>query len=369
MRMLALPCSPYGRTMADAAAVPALDLTQPGQLLFIGCGGTELPDDVASLISEGRVGGLILFARNVRDPVQVRALVDDAHSRAPAGTPLTVAIDQEGGRVQRLREPWTVWPPMGTVGARDDVALTRQVGFAMGRELADQRIDLDFAPSADVATNPTSSVIGDRSFAADPTSVSRHTCAFIEGMHEAGVATCAKHFPGHGDASVDSHFELPHLTCDWERLRKVELPPFRALIDAGVPSVMTAHVLLEQIDSERPATLSHDVISGLRGELGWDGLVFTDDLEMKAIADHFTPEQIARGALGAGVDALLVCSQTDLREALLAQLERLPDALLEPALRRMGAFKARHSGGRFASGATPPYAEHRALAASIEAAP
>jgi beta-N-acetylhexosaminidase len=334
----------------------------PGQLLFAGFEGMQVPPDLGALIAEGRIGGVVLFARNVRDPSQLRSLVDDLHARAPAEAPLCVAIDQEGGRVQRLRAPWTEWPPMRRLGERGFVDETRAVARALGRELCDLRIDLDFAPVVDVDTNPDNPVIGDRSFSRDPGEVARHAAAFVEALQSEGVAACAKHFPGHGDTSVDSHMELPCLDHDLERLRHTELPPFRAAAAAGVASVMTAHVLVPQLHSRLPATLAREILDLLRSEIGFDGLVFGDDLEMAAIADHFTPEFATRAALDAGVDALLVCKRADLRTEVLRALEAAPEARLGPALARMAAFKHDYAGGRYATGGTPPYPQHRDLA-------
>ncbi len=339
--------------------------SQPGQLLFAGFAGTALPEDLAALIGAGRVGGVVLFARNVGSPEQTRALVAELHERAPAVAPLTVAIDQEGGRVQRLRAPWTEWPPMRRLGERGSPAETEALARALGRELADLRLDLDFAPVADVDTNPANPVIGDRSFSRDPEEVARHAVAFTLGLQGEGVAACAKHFPGHGDTSVDSHLDLPRIEHDRERLERVELVPFRALAAAGVASMMTAHVSLPRLDPALPATLSPRVLALLREEIGYQGLVFSDDLEMRAVADRFTPGEVTRGALNAGVDALLVCSRTDLRDEVLAALESAPDRLLEPALSRMAAFKREHAGGTRGAGSAPPYAAHRELATRL----
>lgn len=355
---------------AEAPREP-ISLSQPGQLMFAGFEGTEVPDDLAELIAAGRVGGAILFARNVCDPEQVRALVAALHAHAPKNAPLTVCIDQEGGRVQRLRAPWTEWPPLRRIGARGSLEATRSFARALARELADLRIDLDFAPVADVDSNPDNPIIGDRCFSNDPEEVARHACAFVLALQESGIAACGKHFPGHGDTSVDSHLTLPHLDCDWDRLHAVELPPFRALAKCGVASIMTAHVLLERVDREHPATLSPAAIGCLREELGYDGLVFSDDIEMAAIADHFPPVELTRLSLEAGTDCLLVCSRADLRLEILDSLERLPPTLLEPALRRMAKFKQRYSGGRAGSEPRggPPYPEHRELARRLSLDP
>jgi beta-N-acetylhexosaminidase len=351
-----------------------VSIWQPGQLLFAGFEGTQVPGDLARLIAEGRVGGVILFARNLRDPHQVRALTRELHSHAPEDAPLLIAIDQEGGRVQRLPEPWTQWPPMRGVGNADDLELTRAVATSLARELSDLGIFLDFAPVMDVDTNPKNPVIGDRSFGRDPEHVANHGTAFITAMQEANVAACAKHFPGHGDTSTDSHLELPRLDHDLDRLRRVELPPFRTAVDANVASIMTAHVLFPRLDKKRPATLSPDVMALLRQELGFEGVVFSDDLEMKAVAAHFGPEQLVSGCLEAGVDALLVCHDASLRLEVLRRLERASDGVVEGCVSRVVELKQRYARalpagrepGDEAAG-PPPYDDHLALAGRVPA--
>jgi beta-N-acetylhexosaminidase len=331
----------------------------------------KLPEDIARLIAAGRIGGVVLFAQNVGEPEQLRSLTAALHASAPEAAPLLIAIDQEGGRVQRLREPWTDWPPMRRIGDADDPELTGAVARALALELLDLGIGLDFAPCVDVDTNPANPVIGDRSFGRDSERVSIHTAHFVRAMQAAGVAACAKHFPGHGDTSCDSHFELPRLDHDLGRLRAVELPPFAAAIEAGVASVMTAHVSLPAIDPVRPATLSPDVLAILREEFDFDGVVFSDDLEMKAVADHYNPKALVAGCLEAGVDALIVRGDADLREQVLKSLERAADARLEHPLRRIADLKQQFAGPRetdpalLSAASLPPYPEHRALAARL----
>jgi beta-N-acetylhexosaminidase len=343
---------------------------QPGQLLFAGFEGGAALRELCDRISEGRIGGVVLFARNVESPEQLRALVAELHAAAPLDAPLLVAVDQEGGRVQRLRAPWTLWPPLRAVGDHDEPAATRGFAAALARELSDIGIGLDFAPVVDVATEPSNPVIGDRSFGTTPERVARHAEAFVSGMQSGGVAACAKHFPGHGDTTCDSHYELPRIAHDLGRLRRVELPPFRAAIAAGVASVMTAHILLPELDPDRPATLSPSVIRILREELGFDGVVFSDDLEMKAVADRHPIQERVRLALVAGVDALLVCSDPSLWREALTTLEAMPASLLHGPLRRVAALKQRFArppqGQRGDSGpASPPYAAHQRLAAQL----
>jgi len=348
--------------------MPASIDRQPGQLLFCGFEGTTLPDDLARHIAAGRVGGVILFARNIEGLAQLRSLTASLHDAAPARAPLLIAIDQEGGRVQRLREPWTLWPPMRRAGELDDLALTGEVAAALARELLDVGIALDFAPCVDVDTNPDNPVIGDRSFSRDASRVAEHARHFVSAMQLAGVAACAKHFPGHGDTAGDSHFELPRLEHDLKRLREVELPPFRAAVEAGVASLMTAHISFPALDGDRPATLSPPIMAICREELGFDGVVFSDDLEMKAVADRYTPEELVSGALESHVDAFLVCSDAALRDRVLAQLEREPAERLAEPLRRVAALKKRYApAGRAAMrdpavSGPPPYPKHQLLA-------
>jgi beta-N-acetylhexosaminidase len=275
-------------------------------LFCVGFEGSAPSAEVLELVRRG-VYGVILFGRNVVDAEQVAALV--AELKRAAGRPLLVSIDQEGGRVARLRAPqgFTELPPMRAVGATGDAALAFDVGALLGRELRAVGIDQDYAPVVDVDTNPANPVIGDRSLSRDPAEVARLGAALARGLQSAGVAACAKHFPGHGDTSEDSHTHLPRLAHALERLRAVELVPFRGLAEAGVASVMTAHVVFDALDAQRPATLSEPVLRLLRDECGYDGCVISDDLEMKAVAEHFPLAEAVPAALAAGVDAVLVC--------------------------------------------------------------
>ncbi|ACG75602.1 glycoside hydrolase family 3 domain protein [Anaeromyxobacter sp. K] len=279
---------------------------QVAGLFCVGFDGKTASPEVLELIRRG-VHGVVLFARNVESAEQVAALT--AELKRAAGRPLLVAVDQEGGRVARLRarHGFTELPPMRAVGEVGDAALAREVGALLGRELRAVGIDQDYAPVVDVDTNPANPVIGDRSLSRDPETVGRLGAAIALGLQSAGVAACAKHFPGHGDTSQDSHTDLPRLPHALERLRAVELAPFRALARAGVASVMTAHVVFEALDRDRPATLSPAVMRLLREEVGFDGCAISDDLEMQAVAGHFPLEESAPGAVAAGVDALLVC--------------------------------------------------------------
>lgn len=289
----------------------ALDADCAG-LLCVGFHGTTPSPEVLELVRRGAYG-VVLFGRNVESPEQVAEL--SAALKRAAGRPLLVSIDQEGGRVARLRSPqgFTELPPMRSVGSLGDEALAREVGALLGRELRAAGIDQDYAPVVDVDTNPLNPVIGDRSLSRDPAAVARLGVALAEGIQSQGVAACAKHFPGHGDTVQDSHHDLPRLAHSLARLEAVELVPFRALAAAGVASVMTAHVVFEALDPRRPATLSAPVMRLLREWCGFDGCAITDDLEMAAVAQHFPLEETVPAAVAAGVDALLVCHRHEVQ--------------------------------------------------------
>ena len=258
------------------------------------------------------------------------------------------SVDQEGGNVARLREGFTPVPAMQVLGAADDAALSFEVGRILGRELRAVGLDLDYAPVLDVNTNPDNPVIGKRAFGDDPDLVAWHATALAKGMVFEGVAACGKHFPGHGDTLQDSHHELPRLPHALERLEQVELVPFRIAVKAGIPAIMTAHVVFPVLDPEWPATASEPVISGLlRGKLGYEGLVVTDDLEMKAIAQHYPLEEVVVRGLNAGVDLFLCCHTHEKVVAVVDAIEqavldgRVPSHRFQQALDRVDAFAER----------------------------
>jgi beta-N-acetylhexosaminidase len=265
--------------------------------------GTDL-GELRELVRRG-VRSVILFSRNLGEPREVAELVRSI--KALSSEPIGVFVDQEGGKVQRLRAGFTPVPAMRSVGAHRDPELAFRVGKLIGSELSAVGIDVALAPVLDVDTNPQNPVIGERSFSRDPELVAELGAALVRGLLASGVAACGKHFPGHGDTELDSHLALPKLSHSLERIRAVELVPFRAAIAAGVPAVMTAHVVFSALDPELPATLSPAAISLLRRELGFDGLVVSDDTEMRAVVDHFGAGETAVRGIGAGIDLLLVC--------------------------------------------------------------
>jgi beta-N-acetylhexosaminidase len=315
-----------------------------------GFSGPSLPSEIDAIAREFSLGGIVFFARNVEEPAQVAEVARRASELTVDGLPPWISVDQEGGRVARFKKGFTLWPPMATLGRSGDVTLARRFGAALAAELRAVGITLDFAPVLDVFTNPKNTVIGDRSLAVDAGTVSAMGISIIEAFEAAGLASCGKHFPGHGDTLADSHHDLPFVEHDLARLRAVEFEPFRAAIRAGVPAIMTCHVLVPAVDEDQPATLSKAVVQGLlRDELGFDGLVFTDDMEMKAVAARMPVPQAAVRALAAGCDAVLVCSGNhDLQVATLEAIvraieqEELPFPRVEQALARQRRAKQRY---------------------------
>jgi len=260
--------------------------------------GTEVPDWVRRLIADG-LGGVVLFASNIRDLDQLTELTREL--RAENGR-LLICLDEEGGDVTRLHAAHgSPNPGNAALGAVDDVELTARVAASIGAELGAVGVDLDFAPVADVNVDPANPVIGVRSFGADAGLVARHVAGYVTGLQSAGVAACAKHFPGHGATDRDSHLELATIAGDVAD----GLPPFRAAIEAGVQSIMTAHVRVPALGDD-PATVNPRVLALLREELGYDGLVISDALEMKGLSETVGVEEGAARALAAGVDALIV---------------------------------------------------------------
>jgi beta-N-acetylhexosaminidase len=335
--------------------VPSAIRRSIGQLLIGSLPGTTVPAEMRSLTREFGLGGVILFARNIEAPEQVAELAHDVQSLA-GELPLWVSIDQEGGRVARLRAPFTEWPPMATLGRSGDVELASRFAAALAAELRAVGITLDYAPVLDIHTNPNNPVIGDRALAEDAETVGKLGGAIIRALQGNGIAACGKHFPGHGDTSVDSHFELPVVEHPPDRIRRVECVPFREAIKAGVAFIMTAHVLVPSFDEEKPATLSRRIVYDLlREELAYEGVILSDDLEMRALAASYSVSDAAVQAIAAGCDGVLVCRATvadrtsdidvqfQVLEALIHAVEedRIPYKRVEDALARQRRAKER----------------------------
>jgi beta-N-acetylhexosaminidase len=329
----------------------ASHLTLPeaiGRLLFVGIPGPALDDATRRTLERLSAGGVVLFRRNIGTPAEVAALTAAVH--ALPSQPL-IAIDHEGGRVLRLGEPFTPFPAAARIGATRDPTIAHEVGRAMAQELATVGIDLNFAPVLDVHSNPANPVIGDRSFGSDPALVRDMGIALMRGLLDGDVVPCGKHFPGHGDTEKDSHLELPVVRRSRRELEETELVPFRAAIAAGMPMLMSAHVLYPALDAEHPATLSAKILTDLlRGELGFDGVIASDDLHMQAIGAQRSIGEAAVMTLAAGADVLLVCQELDKAVLVAEAIERalrggaLSSQRVHVAAERVGRLRSSRRG-------------------------
>lgn len=316
-------------------------LRNAGQRLFVGFEHPTIPYEFRRFCMEVQPGGFILFSRNVIDPQQVRELNMELAEMLPSGRPAFLCVDQEGGSVQRVRE--TGWPDMRSLGAIGDPDLTREVARAMSRELRAMGFDLNFAPVADVDSNPDNPVIGKRAFSRDPEVVAEQIKAYLEGMKAEHLISCIKHWPGHGDTDLDSHLALPRVDRSVEELQGTELSPFDAALAHGAQTVMTAHVLYSQVDAERPATMSPTLVRDwLREDRGFEGVVFSDDLTMKAVRDNYTLAQQIGQATEAEVDVFLVGKELDLQWSVWEQLVKLQEDSSEQAARAERSFQRLH---------------------------
>ncbi|MGW4420766.1 glycoside hydrolase family 3 protein [Streptosporangium sp. NPDC004631] len=331
----------------------AMTVLQPG------FDGVSPPGWLRRALAEG-LGGAVLFARNLEGPEQTAGLVAALRRENPA---VVVAVDEEGGAVTRLEAgTGSSWPGNRALGVADDVERTRLVAREIGRLLASADITLDYAPVVDVNANPANPVIGVRSFGPDPGLVARHGAAWISGLQSAGVAACAKHFPGHGDTVTDSHHALPTVHASAGLLRERDLPPFRAAVEAGVRAVMCGHLLVPALDPVAPATLSRRILTGLlREELGFGGVLVTDAIEMGAVAALYPPGEIAVRALAAGADAICVSRSSPggesvhaLRDAIVEAVHdgSLSEERLAEAAARVLALAAWHAGSTGETGDT-----------------
>jgi beta-N-acetylhexosaminidase len=350
-----------------------------GQLFMVGFEGTEVTPELAKWMATYGWGGVIVFGRNVESPSQLMALTQGL--QASMGThshlPLLIAVDQEGGRVARLKPPFTAFPSAAKVGVIGSEALAYDVGRALASELRAVGINMDMAPVLDVLSNPANTVIGDRAFSANPQEVARLGTACMRGMHAAGILAVGKHFPGHGDTQLDSHVALPVSDRAMAQLRGCELLPFQEAIAAGLEAIMTAHVVYTAWDPHRPATLSEPILTGiLRMQMQFPGVIMSDDLGMAAVLRTAPWEEVPVQALRAGVDLLLICHQRQRQEQAHArvlsavQCGELPEMVVDRAVMRVQSLKGRLHGLRQDVAAPPPLtcigsAEHQALAASI----
>ncbi len=325
---------------------------QIGQLLMVGFWGSTPSQEIIDLIQRHHVGNILLFSRNIREARQIFELTQSLQAIAQeAGQryPLLIAIDQENGLVQRLGEAVTLFPGNMALGAIGSEKVAYEVALVTGRELKALGINMNLAPVVDVNNNPANPVIGVRSFGEDAQQVARLAAAMVKGYHATGILDCLKHFPGHGDTAVDSHLALPTIPYALERLEALELVPFRSGIEAGAESVMIAHVSFPALTRQDmlPATLSSAIVQGLlREKLGFNGVILSDCLEMKAISETFGTERAAVMAIQAGIDLVLVShhytQQLGSIEAIQAavQAHELSPQAVQQAAERVLGFKA-----------------------------
>jgi beta-N-acetylhexosaminidase len=320
-----------------------------GQRIIIGFEGTEVPHELVRLDEEWGFGGYILFKRNLKTPEQIFKLNESLLSMGK-GVPPFIGIDQEGGSVARLPEPYTQFTDMASVGQHGTVSMAYEVGAIIGREMSASGFNLNFAPVLDINSNPNSPVIGKRAISSDPAQVAHLARAIIQGLHDNGVVACGKHFPGHGDTTDDSHVKLPICRRTEDQLLKNELIPYRTLIDDDqLDMVMMAHVMYPHLDREYPASLSSNIMQGfLRAELGFRGVSISDDLEMKAITNHRSMAEATHLAFEAGLDIFLVCHNLDQQMEVLETLMKLsenpsiPKPVWDQPLRRIFEIKQKH---------------------------
>ncbi len=320
-----------------------------GQHLLIGISGLTLTNEEKKFIVDNNISGVTLFARNISEPKQVRALCAELQSlrkQTKEKTPLYIGIDMEGGRVARFKPPFTQWPALKKLGDLDSPTASFHFSFYMGKELRAVGINLDYAPCIDVFSNPDNKVIGDRAISSNPEMVAKHSSGIIRGYIKAEVIPCPKHFPGHGNTLLDSHEDLPVEQKSFEEISNLELIPFKKAFRSRIEMLMTAHIRFPKIDPEWPAPLSEIFLKKiLREELRYRGLLITDDLGMKALAKHYDPAFIPVRALQAGADLLLYCNEPETPPIAIAAIEKaltdgkLKAADLENSYKRILAMK------------------------------
>lgn len=321
-----------------------------GQMILAGIDGTEIDQATEKMISDQHIGGIILYKDNFSDLAGSVKLVNQlkqANEGSPA--PLFISVDQEGGRVSRLPKDFAAIPDSGTVGRSNDEGLAEEMGSLLARELKLMGINVDFAPVLDINSNPKNPIIGKRAFGSNAEVVTKMGLAAMKGLREGGVISVVKHFPGHGDTSVDSHLDLPLVHKTTEQLQDMEWIPFKAAIDDKADAVMVAHILFPQIDPEAPASLSKVIVGEqLRGTLGYDGVVITDDMTMGAIAKNYGIAEAAVRSVEAGTDIVLVAHGYDVAKEVYDKLlqsvrdGQIEESRIDESVRRILALKQKY---------------------------
>lgn len=300
-----------------------------GQMIIIGVEGTTVNEQTQELIEQYHVGGIILYQHNILNKGQTLTFLNELKQLNSKlnNIPLWLSVDQEGGRVSRMPSEYTKLPANRTIGKVNNAEFSNKIGHILGRMLQSVGFNMDFAPVMDINTNPNNPVIGDRSFGANAEVVSKLGVQTMLGIQAENVAAVVKHFPGHGDTSVDSHLDLPVVQTSLQGLRTFEWLPFKAAIEQKVDAVMVAHILLPQIDPDHPASFSKIVITDyLRNELDYNGVVMTDDMTMGGIVNHYDLKDAAVQSIIAGSDVIMVAHEYDKAIEVLANLRRKVEA-------------------------------------------
>lgn len=348
-----------------ARIVSTMSLEQKvGHLFHAGLLGKNASPWIRNALEKQHLGGVILFAHNLSGPKQIQALTTELQEIATESGhfPLFISIDQEGGRVERVTEGTTLFPGALALGQTDSPDEVQDAAFFSGYDLNNLGINLILAPVLDVNNNPDNPVINTRSFGTEPERVSKIGIAYAKGLSQSGSTHCIKHFPGHGDTSVDSHYALPVIRKSEQELEEVELIPFRRAIEQGAEMVMTAHVIYTGVDRNQPATLSKKIVHGiLREKLGFDGVVITDAMEMNAISRNFGPGEAAVRAIEAGVDIILLTAEnpslTEMIQSVLAAVQsgRIPEESLNASVERQIRLKLKKGIYPHAKGESSPF--------------
>lgn len=343
--------APSQETDSIALQISEMTLEEKiGQMLLVGIDGTTLDDYAKKMIAEDKVGGIILYKDNIKDLNGLISLINAMKlSNTGNPAPLFMSVDQEGGKVSRMPAEFASIPSNGAVGDKGDTAAAEMMGKLLAREVLLAGFNMNFAPVLDINSNPNNPVIGDRSFGNTASKVIDLGIAEMKGITSEGIVPVVKHFPGHGDTSVDSHLELPVVNKSAEQLAKLEWLPFEAAIKEGTDAVMVAHILYPKIDPDKPASLSHIIIGEqLRGEMGYQGLVITDDLTMGAIIKNYDLASAAIDTVNAGSDILLIAHEYDNEKLVLNALlnnvksGKLQESRIDESVYRILALKAKY---------------------------
>lgn len=343
--------------LAQRVAKMTLD-EKLGEMLIAGLDGTAPSERTKLMIQEQHVGGFIFYKNNVTTPAGVAAYVNQLKAWNKANpAPLFISVDQEGGRVSRLPGLRNI-PPARTIGDTGDTAYAQQIGAALGEASKLMGFNVDFAPVLDINSNPDNPVIGDRSFGTTPKRVTDMGLAALESIRGQGVVPVVKHFPGHGDTSVDSHLELPVVNKTLAQLKAFEWVPFQAAVEDGADMVMVAHILFPKIDPSHPASLSKTIITDeLRSELGFQGVVITDDMTMGAISEHYGLAEAAVTSVKAGSDIILLAHGYEDAKTVIAALKQavregsITQQRIDESVTRILALKQRY---KLSDAAIPP---------------